>query len=69
MSCRPLANFGYFPNASKTASIVKPEHLAAAELVFVGTNIQITAQGQRHLGVALGTRSFTEAYVTQKWQL
>ena len=59
-------DFGYFPNASKTVLIVKPEHLAAAELVFAGTNIQITAQGQQHLGAALGTHSFTEAYVTQK---
>ena len=59
-------DFGYFPNASKTVLIVKPEHLAAAESIFVNTNIQITAQGQRHLGAALGTRSFTEAYVSQK---
>ena len=34
--------------------------------IFANTNIQITAQGQRHLGAALGTRSFTEAYVSQK---
>ena len=59
-------DFGYFPNASKTVLIVKPEHLAAAESIFASTSIQITAQGQRHLGAALGTRSFTEAYVTQK---
>ena len=59
-------DFGYFPNASKTVLIVKPEHLAAAESIFANTNIQITAQSQRHLGAALGTRSFTGAYVSQK---
>ena len=68
--CRHLSsvgpNFGYFPNASKTVLIVKPEHLAAAESIFARTNIQITAQGQKHLGAALGTHSFTEAYVSQK---
>ena len=51
---------------SIVALIVKSEHLTAAESIFASTSIQITAQGQRHLGAALGTRSFTEAYVTQK---
>ena len=46
--------------------IVKPEHLVAAESIFASTSIQITAEGQRHLGAALGTRSFAEAYVRQK---
>ena len=41
--------------------IVKPKHLAAAESIFACTSIQITTQGQRHLGAALGIRSFTEA--------
>ena len=59
-------NFGYFPNVFKTVLIVKPKHLAAAESVFASTNIQIVAQGQQHLGAALGACSFTEAYVTQK---
>ena len=29
----------YFPNASKTVLIVKPEHLAAAKSIFASTNI------------------------------
>ena len=58
--------FGYFPNASKTVLIVKPEHLVNAQSIFADTNIQVTARGQRHLGAALGSRSFAEEYVAQK---
>ena len=46
--------------------IVKPEHLANAQSIFADTNIQVTARGQRHLGAALGSRSFAEEYVAQK---
>ena len=45
---------------------MKPEHLANAQSIFVDTNIQVTARGQRHLGAALGSRSFAEEYVAQK---
>ena len=45
---------------------MKPEHLAAAKSIFANINIQITVNGQCHLGAALGTHSFTEAYVTQQ---
>ena len=58
--------FGYFPNASETVLIVKPEHLANAHSIFADTNIQVAAGGQRHLGAALGSHSFTKEYVTQK---
>lgn len=58
--------FGYFPNASKTVLIVKPEHLANAHSIFADTNIQVTARGQGHLGAALRSLSFVEEYVTQK---
>ena len=58
-------SFGYFPNGAKTWLIVKPEVLDAAEDVFAGTEVKITAQGKRHLGAALGTRSFVEGYVTK----
>ena len=34
--------------------------------MFANTNIRITARGQRHLGAALGSREFTEEYVTTK---
>ena len=58
--------FGYQPNACKTCLIVKPEHLKAAELHFQGTGVMITTRGQRHLGAALGDRTFVEKYVVNK---
>ena len=44
----------------------KPQHFDLAKKVFMGTNVQITCHGHRHLGVAIGTRSFTEEYVSEK---
>ena len=59
--------YGYLPNAGKTILIVKsPELLERAQEVFAGQGIQITAEGSRHLGSALGTDDFKESYVTEK---
>ena len=58
--------FGYQPNACKTCLIVKPEHLKAAELPFQGTGVMMTTCGQRHLGAALGDRTFVEEYDVDK---
>jgi len=60
------AAYGYYPNASKTWLIVKPEFLGAANKVFRGTGVNVTADGRRHLGAALGCRSFTEQYMKEK---
>ena len=61
--------YGYFPNAIKTYLIVKPQYLDSATALFQGTNVQITCLGQRHLGAAIGSRSFTEEYVSKKVKL
>ena len=58
--------YGYFPNAAKTCLIVKPDQLNFAQTLFNGTNIQISCEGQCHLGAAIGTSSFTESYVSNK---
>ena len=58
--------YGYFPNAAKTWLIVKPERLDEAKQQFAGTGVSITVEGKRHLGAALGSRAFTEAYITEK---
>ena len=47
---RPL--FGYNPNALKTYLVVKNKY-AAARLLFAGTYITVTTDGQRHLGAAI----------------
>ena len=56
---------GYYPNAKKCWLVVKPEKLKKNN-VFAGTGINITTEGRKHLGVALGQRSYLEEYVGSK---
>ena len=58
--------YGYYPNSAKTYLIVKEEHEDKAKTIFADTDVHITTNGKRHLGAALGTKSFTEAYVSSK---
>ena len=55
--------FGYFAN---TWLIVKSPHLQAATELFHGTGVNITAEGKRHLGAAVGRQSFVHQYVEEK---
>ena len=64
LSLGPL--YGYHPNAAETYLIVKPQLYDLAKHLFQDTNVQIMCYGQRHLGAAIGTRLFTEEYVTKK---
>ena len=57
--------FGYFPNPSKTWLIVKEKHLSTATQRFLNTGVNIT-KGTRHLGTALGSRSFVVSYPTEQ---
>ena len=61
-------SFGYHPNASKTYLVVKQEHENSAREKFAGTDVHITIHGKRHLGAALGSKTFTEEYVNDKVQ-
>ena len=58
--------FGYYPNPRKTCLIVKSEHPRNAEAQFQGTGMQMTTQGQPHLGAPLGSKSFVEEFVHAK---
>jgi len=58
--------YGYYPNSSKTHLIVKEQFLQKANEVFAGTGINVTTNGQRHLGAAIGKRSSVEEYVKMK---
>ena len=60
------AAFGYYLNAAKTNLFVKPEFLAAAQELFLGTGVNVTVEGVCHLEAVLGSHSFTEAYVTER---
>ena len=58
--------YGYYPNGSKTYLVVKPEHIVKARELFADTDVNITTEGKRHLGAAIGTRDFIESYVAGK---
>jgi hypothetical protein len=45
---------------------VKAEHAERARELFADTGINITAEGKRHLGAAVGSRSYNEDYVVGK---
>jgi len=57
--------FGYYPNVGKTYLVVKPDLVDEAKSRFENTNVQITVNGQRHLGASIGTQEFIETYVAQ----
>ena len=57
---------GYYPNASKTWLVVKPQLLSEARRIFEGTGIKITVEGRKHLGGFVGTREAEEQYATKK---
>ena len=46
--------------------VVKPEFLDEAKQLFENTEVQITISGHRHLGAAIGTQEFIEAYAERK---
>ena len=48
---------GYFPKASKSWLVVKPQLLDRATEIFEGTNVKITTEGQKYLGGFIGTES------------
>ena len=59
---------GYYPNAKKTWLVVKMEHIEAAKSAFADTGVNITTEGQRYLGAAIGTSEYKENYVKDKVQ-
>ena len=52
----------------QTYLVFKDEYAAAARRAFSGTGIVISADGQRHLGAALGHKDYIATYVTLKVQ-
>ena len=58
--------FGYYPNAIKTFLVVKSDRRERAVNVFEGTAVQITTEGRRYLGGALGTEKFVQYFITDK---
>jgi len=59
-------DLGYYPNAGKCWLVTKPDKEETARSIFEETAINITTEGQKHLGVALGSRSYLEQYINGK---
>ena len=57
---------GYYAKPSKSWLIVKEQHLAYAKQVFANSGLQITVEGQRHLGAVIGSEQFKDQYVIEK---
>ena len=57
---------GIFPSAKKCWLIAKPKKEETARDLCGRTSINISTQGQKHLGAALGSRSYLEEYVSEK---
>ena len=59
-------DYGYYPKDAKCWLIAKPEKEEIVKETFKGTSINITTQGQRHLGAVVGSRSHLTEYVDEK---
>ena len=58
--------YGYFVNSVKSWLVVKLEHLASAQAIFSGMGVQISADGRRHLGAAVGSVTFVTEFVSRR---
>ncbi len=59
--------FGYFPNPHKTVLILKgKEYQSMANTLFQSTGIEISVEGERHLGAVIGSVAHKERYVEAK---
>ena len=54
------------PNDKKCWIITKPDRENIVKEAFKGTAINVTVQGHRHLGAAIGSREYVEEYVNDK---
>ena len=57
------SEFGYYPNDKKCWIIVKPDKEECAKEVVKETDIKITVEGKKHLGVPIDSREYLDEYV------
>ena len=58
--------FGYFPEVQKSWLITKEKFESAARASFKDSQVNITTEGKRHLGAAIGSNSYKKCYVRGK---
>ena len=56
-------SYGYFPNATKSWLLVKENVVQQARALFEDSGINITIEGRRLLGAALGTEAFVTSFI------
>ena len=64
--CRMGPKFGYFPEGRKSWLTVKKKVVQKAQSVFKDTNIKITTEDQRHLGVVSRSETFKQNIFKKK---
>ena len=58
--------FGYYPERTKTWLVVKSSASEKIEFVFLGTKINIAAEGCIYLGGSMGSWKFKDLYIRIK---
>jgi len=58
--------YGYHVNRSKSWLIVKNPDLEKEAKAVFGDSVNITTEGQRHLGAVIGSRAFKKLYCNEK---
>lgn len=64
--CDKGPKYGYFPNGKKSWLIVKPDAIDKARQLFNNTSVNITSEGHKYLGSAIGTETFRKTFLQQK---
>ena len=59
-------SYGYFPNAIKSWILVKEGHISEAQSLFDGSNVNVTTEGRRLLGAAIGSKSFVTDFISKR---
>ena len=59
-------SYGYHLNARKSVLVVKPHAYDDAVRLFADTGIQVTSDGKRYLGSAIGTPDYIHGYIQEK---
>ena len=63
------SDLGYYPNAGKCWLVAKPDKEEIDRSIFEEIAIiiiNVTTEGQKHLGATLGSRSYLEQYIKGK---
>ena len=58
--------FGYYPNGEKGWIISRPDREIIVKEAFKETAINVTVQGQRHVGAAIRSQEYVEEYVNDE---